>query len=236
MPQPQRLKKSRNPRGRLEEEKYRAELTSGQLVIGICILMLFGLTCFLLGVLIGKFEVASRPEMAAQPSPAIPTSVVSLPPVQSVEVPAPSPAPVIASPKPAPKPVLQPSVTRPKSPIVETRKPRPKPVVKAPEPKPPPLIALEPQDSGTTLSVPPPTTVGAFTIQLGAYSKRENALKTKQEVEKKAGYAARFVDSPGGKLVIVQAGEFQDRVQAETARERLQNDFGFTGCIIKQIK
>jgi hypothetical protein len=36
-----------------------------QLVIGVCILLMFGLGCFLLGVLIGKFDPSLRDQMAA---------------------------------------------------------------------------------------------------------------------------------------------------------------------------
>ena len=40
-------KKSRKPRATSPKNQYSAELTSGQLVMGITILMVFGLACFL---------------------------------------------------------------------------------------------------------------------------------------------------------------------------------------------
>ena len=45
----------------LERDKYTAELSSGQLVFGISILLVFGLTCFLLGILVGRFEPSQTP-------------------------------------------------------------------------------------------------------------------------------------------------------------------------------
>lgn len=49
-------KKSRKPRASTAKNQYSTELTSGQLVMGLTILMVFGLACFLLGVLIGKVD------------------------------------------------------------------------------------------------------------------------------------------------------------------------------------
>ncbi len=47
---------TRRPKSVLDQDRYTAELSTGQLVIGVCILLMFGLGCFLLGVLIGKFD------------------------------------------------------------------------------------------------------------------------------------------------------------------------------------
>lgn len=52
----------------LEKDRYTAELTSGQLVFGISILLVFGLTCFLLGILVGRFEPAQMQQVAAAPN------------------------------------------------------------------------------------------------------------------------------------------------------------------------
>src|SRR5262245_41785944 len=56
---------TRRPKSVLDQEnRYTAELSTGQLVIGVCILLMFGLGCFLLGVLIGKFDPTLRPQTA----------------------------------------------------------------------------------------------------------------------------------------------------------------------------
>lgn len=51
---------SRKAKSFLDQEKYTAELTSIQLVSGVCILLIFGLFCFLGGILVGKFEGGPR--------------------------------------------------------------------------------------------------------------------------------------------------------------------------------
>jgi len=57
---------SRRPKSALDRERYTAELTTMQLVIGMCLLLTFGLGCFLLGVLIGKFDPSLREQTAAE--------------------------------------------------------------------------------------------------------------------------------------------------------------------------
>lgn len=44
------------PKWRTNSDKLTAEFTSGQLVIAICVSLFFMLTCFLLGVLVGKYD------------------------------------------------------------------------------------------------------------------------------------------------------------------------------------
>lgn len=74
---PSMKKSASTSRSFLDQDKYTAELSSGQLVIGITILLVFGLACFLLGVLVGKFEPVERNNLALQveegsPAPAAP--------------------------------------------------------------------------------------------------------------------------------------------------------------------
>lgn len=57
---------TRKPKSVLEQDRYQAELSAGQLVIGVCILLMFGLGCFLLGVLIGKVDPSLQPDAVAQ--------------------------------------------------------------------------------------------------------------------------------------------------------------------------
>jgi cell division septation protein DedD len=60
---------TRRPKSVLDQDRYTAELSTGQLVIGVCILLMFGLGCFLLGVLIGKFDPTLKNEIArSEPS------------------------------------------------------------------------------------------------------------------------------------------------------------------------
>lgn len=59
---------TRRPRSVLDQDRYTAELSTGQLVIGVCILLMFGLGCFLLGVLIGKFDPTLKPGLTTTAS------------------------------------------------------------------------------------------------------------------------------------------------------------------------
>jgi len=51
---------SRKRKSAVEHDRYTAEMSTGQLVIGVCILLMFGLGCFLLGVLIGRIDPSLR--------------------------------------------------------------------------------------------------------------------------------------------------------------------------------
>lgn len=95
---------TRRPKSVLEQDRYTAELSTGQLVIGVCILLMFGLGCFLLGVLIGKFDPSLQEDAVAQrPAPTEATAAVP-------EEPAPAPvqtSPPAAEPEPAPPPEMR---------------------------------------------------------------------------------------------------------------------------------
>lgn len=58
---------SERTRLRPSADKLTAEFTSGQLIIAICVSLFFALTCFLLGVLVGKYDRSLRlPDLTAQ--------------------------------------------------------------------------------------------------------------------------------------------------------------------------
>lgn len=79
-----------------EGEKLTAEFTSGQLVIAICVSLFVALVCFLLGVLVGRYDRAHRlaetPAPIEETSPSVPvpsapvqTGVQTSPRTESVE-------------------------------------------------------------------------------------------------------------------------------------------------------
>lgn len=49
-------KQARKAKSIFEQDRYTAELSTSQLVLGVCILLTFGLACFLLGILIGRID------------------------------------------------------------------------------------------------------------------------------------------------------------------------------------
>jgi len=67
-----------------EGEKLTAEFTSGQLVIAICVSLFVALVCFLLGVLVGRYDRAHR--MAETPAPVEETAPAAAPPAPAAPV------------------------------------------------------------------------------------------------------------------------------------------------------
>ncbi len=67
----------------LDNDRYTAELTSGQLVFGISILLVFGLTCFLLGILVGRFEPAVTQQVALAESETATSTPASTKPAET---------------------------------------------------------------------------------------------------------------------------------------------------------
>ncbi len=63
-----------NRYGNRDGEKLTAEFTSGQLVIGICVSLFVALVCFLLGVLVGRYDGARTPVKTAVEAPQPPAT------------------------------------------------------------------------------------------------------------------------------------------------------------------
>lgn len=279
-----------------EQEKYRAELTSSQLVIGICILMMFGLACFLVGVLVGKFDAAPAPDQIARTETPVSARTVRLAPPEPEPEPEPAPAlttqPVTPQPSPGPNASVEttdlnvsgttneprvitlpgpkpnpepekpaqvqspdasaaPEPEEPAKPVVE--QPAPTPVVEepatqtpaedSPEPEPQPVAEtpepqndvlepeLEPVDQIERSSPPPAAAVGQLTVQVGAFSKQENAELAKKKIQAATRYPVFLVDSTTGTLVKVHVGIFGAESEAEIAKQELTR-LGYSESII----
>ncbi len=107
---------SRRSKSAVERDRYTAELSTGQLVIGVCILLMFGLGCFLLGVLIGKFDPTLRDEtLAGLPDAAGgPDARAVAPPPSTAERPPVRPADNGLRPEDRPPPnMVEPSAPKP---------------------------------------------------------------------------------------------------------------------------
>lgn len=147
--------RSKKTRSVLDNERYTADFTSGQLVIAICGLLLAALLCFLLGVSVGRYErgversrmaavaddvaseamesvPAAAPPAARVSEPAAPAAAPAKPPV-AVPVAVPVTPPPAAKPEPTPTPAAkaEPTPTPAASPV-----PAAIPPVAAPEPLP----------------------------------------------------------------------------------------------------
>ena len=62
----EKKKSPRKSKAFLDQDKYTAELSSGQLVLGLSALLIYGLACFMLGVVLGKFEPLAPAQVAQQ--------------------------------------------------------------------------------------------------------------------------------------------------------------------------
>ncbi len=71
-----------------------------------------------------------------------------------------------------------------------------------------------------------------FSVQLGAFKSRENAVRLKSELERR-GYSAEVSETiaQGNRLYRVRVGRFSARQEAEQQAERLRNE-GFPGKVV----
>ena len=162
--------KSRKSKSFFEQDKYTAELTSGQLVIGVTILLVFGLVCFMLGVIVGKFQ-PTTPQVAGQPpqqqvaQQPVPQQQQTAPPQMDVPAAA-SPAereperlstgPVAVSPGPSVNQRQQAPAQAPSEQSVD--QPR---IVPFPEPDEETIAPLPTVDDAAPIEIQPPVQSGA---------------------------------------------------------------------------
>ena len=238
-------KKPRKPRGAAQKNQYSAELTSGQLVMGITILMVFGLACFLLGVLIGKVDPSIRPNtnMAAQQPAPNPESNArddrrndDNEPKQSVPK-DPTPEKVV-SPEPEPKEVkTAPSVPK-SAPIESSDLPPAKPVKQAtPKPAPEPPTPT-PTVEEKTIKVTKPSTKPAtaqkneppkstsknkpgWYVQIGAFGTIASAEKERARVKSTYPYPIIIMKPAGSTLNKLFIGNYETKAEAEKIRQQL---------------
>ena len=236
-------KKKPKSKSFFQQEKFTAELSSGQLVIGISILILFGLTCFLLGILLGRSEYTRTVEFAnvQQPEDFGPSGdsgdLSEEQPVHLENVaptihrlPAPQPTESLPAPETEPPPTPADEVSSPKTPIESTS-----PIedfATMPEELTPPAISVpqEPAATSSDLDI----TNAPYSIQVGVFSQRANAESAKKKIESKTSYPVQLIDIPEKKITVVLAGAFQDRDTAEAARTILREKLGYAGSYIKK--
>ncbi len=75
-------------------------------------------------------------------------------------------------------------------------------------------------------------TVSAWVVQLGSFSKEENALKLRDQLRAK-GYTTfvESIDAKGVKVFRVRIGPELDRARAEAIREKLENELKIKGIV-----
>jgi septal ring-binding cell division protein DamX len=230
--------RTRKTKSVLDRERYTADFTSGQLVIAICSLLVAALLCFLLGVIVGRYERAgerTRTTAVAEETPAVVTP--------------PAPAPVPATPPPTPQPVSKPTPapverTEPAEPIVEPVAPpqtaspvqqneEEKQILIAPLPDeleqaPAPAAAPQPEEVTPTETATPG--VPSYGIQLAAFGDMENARKARERLLENTELEADLVQA--GQWVRVIIGDYKDRKEADAACAELKQKPGFRDCYV----
>ena len=253
---------SRRPKSALDRDRYTAELSTMQLVIGVCILLMFGLGCFLLGVLIGKFDPSLRDQMAEvtpQSSPAIPPPSNSVPPatnrpparpVESALPPEIRPPQNLVEQPPstdltpdATTPAASPPNTQPSASTTDGAKTQEgTPATAAPEP-----VTPEPatQPPATERPTPPPVQAAPAAVQTSAQGiygvqiiavARPRAESVKRDIEAKSSYKAEIISIDADRLCKVVVGRFQDERSALVARDELRSKYEFRDAYVISLR
>ena len=229
--------KSRKPRSSTQKNQYSAELTSGQLVMGITILMIFGLACFLLGVLIGKVDPSMRDNQVQIAQTSQRGEIQRNEPKDTApEIPKPEivEKTIIAKPDPAPKQPVQPTNTVPQEAPVESSdlpptapKPAPMPEPK-PEPAPAPKVIVkeepikpEPKVSPPPAPTPASTNKGGWYVQIGAFKELANAQKEKKRIESTYPHPITVMKPAGSSLHKLLIGTYPNKAAADKVRQEL---------------
>ena len=230
-------RKSGKSKSIFEQDRYTAELSTSQLVTGVCILLMFGLACFLLGVLIGRVDpTINQREAAASPEveePLIDNRVrTTMRPAERESVTAPPPE-LRIPPNTAKSPAKSSNAASGASPAPDSAQPRqPKPVSisnastddasadDAPEST--PGAEELPEEK---VSKPPVETPKSEPIKVAAKIEKTSPLPTpKQPV----GPLPKEFDSQYG----VQIGVFSSRESAEKVKTTIETKSSYRARII----
>lgn len=255
-------KKPRKSNKAVARNQYTAELSSGQLVVGITILLIFGLACFLFGVLIGKFDPSLREQIATvtpleeldlterQTDTKIPTNetqkVTTSPPPPAIEQ-----KKVFVPRKVPEKPIIE-SVTIPQSARPEAATPEstmPESIetpiaakVDIPKDTPPRTIEIETIPKPVTPNLPEPTIPKpsvdkpVWSVQIAAYKTTQSAESERIRLSKKLPYTIHIHRPDGGNWTRVLVGHYSTRAEADTVRKDLVSKHSFHEPWLYELK
>ena len=217
-------KKSRKSRTSAPKNQYSTELTSGQLVMGLAILMVFGLACFLLGVLIGKFDpTISKPVKFAQQPPAEQST-----PLANNDVNKPTPTPpenstptmeekTVTIKRPPKQPVKTANSVPQTAQIVDTTTP-PKKDPSPPKPEPKTTVTKPPKPPAPTPAVAPKR---GWSVQAGAFKIISNAEREKGRIQPAIPHTIEIVRPPGSIYYKLLIGSYSTKAEAEKLKSEL---------------
>ena len=252
---------TRKSKTRADHDRYRAELSAGQLVIGMSILLMICLASFLMGVVVGKFDPSLNPEVALESRP-----IQEVAPAPSAGDQTPSPVRTATQTRKAPPPELRtPRTTEnaqtsggkqaskpkePKDSAVTSAKAQPaeaKPKTEAdkpsrPDPEPEKVARSDAADA-TSQPISEPEKSQAtpllrtrYGAQVAAFTTRKRAEVVKRDVETRSAYKAEIVLSSSGRLFKVVVGSYAEYQSASTVRDDLKRHFGFSDCFVTTLQ
>lgn len=249
---------TRKSKTRGDHDRYRAEFSNGQLVIGMSILLMFGLACFLMGVVVGKFDPSLDPDVALQsypieevaPLPSSGDQTASL--VRTATQTRRAPPPELRTPRSTGnvqaaggKRASKPKDSAVTSAKAEPAEARPKTEADKParlDPEPEKLaqsVTADATSQPITKPVQPqatPIVRTRYGVQVGAFETRRRAEVVKRDVEARSDYKADLVPSSNGRLVTVVVGSYADLPTAKKVRDDLKLNFGFSDCFVPKLQ
>ena len=208
-----------------DHEHYTAELSTGQLVIGMSIMLMIGLACFLMGVVVGKFDPSLNPELAQQAQPVQTRAQAALPPARQFSPPTDPIEPVARSQNtPAPELRVPRTTEQAKAPAVTTT---PKETVQVKETPPPtqtkpstPISQAEPKDSVET----PEKSASASIPEIDASKTLVNPPKPKPTTPE--------ISPAGPPRSAVQIMAFRTRQRAELVKRDVETRSSYSAKIV----
>ena len=235
------------------QDRYTAELSSGQLVIGMSIFLTACLASFLMGIVVGKGDPSlNNPDIALESVPALDSAPPSMPrTVAAVE-----PAKTRTEPPPemrVPRRTEQGAAAggaSPSSSEDQARASRPAAVKRSLTSKPnddpilisgAPAEAVDEKAEKAEVATASPATeriqTGAalrtrYGVQVAAFQTQQRAEASKRDLEAKSSYKADLVRSSSGRLVKVVVGSYADRQSVDKVRNDLIQNYGYADCFV----
>ena len=233
------------------QDRYTAELSAGQLVIGMSILLMICLASFLMGVVVGKFDPSLNPEIALESLPVLEAAPAARSVQQNIAAAEPSanarkePPPEMRVPKRTERDAAaggaSPSRSEDQAKAsgaaavkpLDTSKPKDEPVLASGAP----AEALDEKAVRAEAGTPERTQTAAvlrtrYGVQVAAFQTRQRAEVVKRDLEAKSSYQVSLVLSSSGRLVKVVVGSYADRQSVNKVRDDLKQNFGYADCFV----
>ena len=240
------------------QDRYAAELSAGQLVIGMSILLMICLASFLMGVVVGKFDPSLNPDIALESLPVL----ESAPPSMRQSVAAVQPGKARREPPPemrVPKRTQQDAAAGGASPSRSEDQAQAKAsgpsAIRKPDTSNPeedlvlisgtPAEAVDEKPEGVEATTQPPAPERKQTapmvvrtrygVQVAAFQSEQRAKVEKSNLEAKTLYRADLVRSSSGRLVKVVVGSYADRQSVDEVQNDLKQNYGYADCFVTTL-